>query len=141
MHDAIYHTTWADVLDCWCLAAEVHSHSSLKDFAKLKPDWAIIQSISKDLVKRYLLQEDFLYCQEDSEANCDARYENQALRKQHSFLYLEFVHAMNHGDIGPVLTLFPARIAIFTATGKHKYAAHMTQFKTNLDHVYPPQLR
>lgn len=48
---------------------------------------------------------------------------------------------MNHSNVGGILQLFPYWIAIFTATGKHKYAVHMTQFMTDLDHVYPPLLR
>jgi len=75
------------------------------------------------------------------ESERDVCFENQALWKQHSLLYLEFLHAMNHGDVGRMLHLFLYWIAIFTVTGKHKYVAHMTQFKTDLDHVYPPWLR
>ncbi len=47
---------------------------------------------------------------------------------------------MNYGDVGCVLELFPYYIAIFTATGKDKYATHMIKFYTDLNHVYPPHL-
>lgn len=48
---------------------------------------------------------------------------------------------MSHGDVGHILRLIPYWIAIFTATKKNKYAAHMTKFKTDLDHVYSAPLR
>ena len=60
---------------------------------------------------------------------------------QHGLLYLELSHAMNHGDVGRILRLFPYWIAIFKSTGKHKYAAHMIWFMTELDHVYSPELK
>lgn len=141
MHDTIHHTTWADVLDCWCLTAKDLSHVSLKDFAKSSPEWSVIKSISESLVKKYLPRHDFQDLRESLESERDMRFENQALRKQHGLLYLECSRAMNYGDVGRVLQLIPFWIAIFTATGKHKYAAHMAQFKTDLDHVYPPRLR
>lgn len=141
MHDAIHHATWADVLDCWHLAAKERHFTSLENFAKSEPDWNIIHIISEDLVWRYLPGRDFQDLQEDPDSERDLRFENQALQKQHSLLYLEFSRAMNYGDVGHILQLFPYWIAIFTATGKHKYAAHMTQFKTDLDHIYPPRLR
>jgi hypothetical protein len=50
MHDAIHHSTWADVLDCWCLAANDQGFTSLKAFATSKPDWDVICTISEDLV-------------------------------------------------------------------------------------------
>ena len=48
---------------------------------------------------------------------------------------------MNYGDVGRILRLLPYWIAIFKATGKSKYSAHMIRFMTDLDHVYPPRLR
>ncbi len=63
------------------------------------------------------------------------------LRNQHGLLYLELARAMNYGDMGRILQLFPYYIAIFTATGKEKYATHMIKFYTDLNHVYPPRLR
>ena len=141
MHDAIHHSTWADVLDCWRLAANEQGFASLEAFAASEPDWDVICTISEDLIRKYLPGRDFQDLREQPTSERDVCFENQALRKQHGLLYLEFSRAMNHGDVGHVLQLFPHWIAIFTKTGKHKYAAHMMHFMTDLDHVYPPRLR
>ena len=86
----------------------------------------------------YLPEPNFQDICEGPDSECDIQFKNQVLRKQHSLIYPEFSHAMNHGDVGRILQLFPYWIAIFTVMGKQKYAAHMTKFKTDLNHVYPP---
>jgi hypothetical protein len=48
---------------------------------------------------------------------------------------------MNQGDVGRVETLFPPWINLFRATGKHKYAVHMTTFLTDIHFVYPERLK
>ena len=48
---------------------------------------------------------------------------------------------MNTGDIGRVETCIVAWILIFKATGKYKYATHMTEFLMNVYFVYPDGLR
>ena len=92
------------------------------------------------MVKKYLPGKDFNKKREE-ETDRDMVFENTALRKQHSLLYLELSHSMNHRDVGRILRLLPYWIAIFKSTGKSKYSAHMIRFMTDLDHVYPPQLR
>ena len=141
MHDAIHHTVWANILDCWRIATHEQGFSSVADFAKSEPGWDVICHISDSMVTRYLPGHDFQDIQDGPVSERDLRFENQKLLKQHSLLYLVFSRAINFGDVGRILQLFPYWIAIFTATGKHKYAIHMIQFKTDLDHVYPPRLR
>ena len=141
MHDAIHHTIWADILDCWRIAADQQGFTSIAEFAKSEPGWDVICQISDLMVNRYLPGRDFQDIQDKPDSERDQRFENQSLLKQHGLLYLVFSRAINFGDVGWILQLFPYWIAIFTATGKHKYAAHMIQFKTDLDHVYPPRLR
>ena len=141
MHNTIHHTTWIDVIDCCRITANKHRFTSLVEFAKSNPTWQSIKQMSESIVCTYLPGHDFPSIQEGPSEAHDAHFENQALQKQHGLLYLEFLHAMNHGDVGCILRLFPYWIVIFTATKKHKYAAHMTQFKTDLDHVYPAQLK
>ena len=93
------------------------------------------------MVTKYLPGHDFQDNWERPNSERDQCFENQSLLKQHGLLYLIFSHAINHGDVGQILQLFLHWIAIFTAIKKHKYTTHMTQFITDLDHVYPPQLR
>jgi hypothetical protein len=95
--------------------------------------------LSEAMVKKYLPDKDF--DEKREETDHDMVFETTALRKQHSLLYLELSHSMNHGDVGRILRLLPHWIAIFKSTGKSKYSAHMIRFMTDLDHVYPPQLR
>jgi hypothetical protein len=72
---------------------------------------------------------------------CDEQNENVLLMHQYFLLYEEITYSMNQGDIGRLETLFPLWINIFRATGKHKYAAHMTNFMTDIHFVYPPKLK
>ena len=118
-----------------------HSFNSHVAFADSKPSWALIIELSEAMVKRYLPGKEFDEKREEPNTEHDMVFENVALCKQHGLLYLELSHAMNYGDVGRILRLLPYWIAIFKATGKNKYSAHMIRFITDLDHVYPPQLR
>jgi hypothetical protein len=141
MHDAIHHATWVDVLDCWRIESGLIGHRNLKDFAQSKPDWKTIEEMSNTIVRKYLPGADFADNRDLNDGDRDKVFENVALRKQHGLMYLELSHAMNHGDVGRILRLWPYWIAIFKSTGKFKYTAHMIRFITDLDHVYPPRLR
>jgi hypothetical protein len=63
------------------------------------------------------------------------------LLHKYLLLYEETSHAMNHGDIGLLETVFPPWIAIFKATGKHKYATHILKHLNNVHWRYPKDLR
>jgi hypothetical protein len=109
--------------------------------AESKPSWDSLVELLEVMVRKYLPSKDFDKRREDEETDHDMVFENTALCKQHCLLYLELSHLMNHGDIGRILQLLPYWIAIFKSMGKSKYSAHMIRFMTDLDHVYPPQLR
>ena len=141
LHDTIHHTTWIDVLNCWRIEANGCGFNSRVAFTDSKPSWALIIELSEAMVKRYLPSKDFDEKREELETKCNMVFENVALCKQHGLLYLELSHTMNYGDVGCILQLLPYWIAIFKAMGKSKYSVHMIRFMTDLDHVYPPQLR
>jgi hypothetical protein len=141
LHDSIHHTTWIDVLDCWRLEANSLHFGSRAAYAESKPSWDSLVKLSEAMVRKYLPGKDFDEKREEEKTVRDMVFENTALRKQHSLLYLDLSHSMNHGDVGRILRLLPYWIAIFKSTGKSKYSAHMIRFMTDLDHVYPPQLR
>ncbi|KAJ7589756.1 hypothetical protein C8J56DRAFT_1047909 [Mycena floridula] len=101
--------------------------------------WADVLDLCRVLQSRELLS--FSSQRERPDSQRDMVFKNHALRKQHGLLYLEMCHATNYGDVGCILRLFPYWIAIFHATGKTKYSAHMITFMTDLQHVYPPLLR
>ena len=69
------------------------------------------------------------------------QHENTLILNKYLLLYKELTHAMNSGDIGRTETCIVAWILVFKATGKHKYASHMTDFLMNLHFVYPEGLR
>lgn len=54
---------------------------------------------------------------------------------------MDLCHAMNAGDIERVEASFLPWVYIFRATGKHKYATHMTKFLINMNFNYPTSLR
>jgi len=62
--------------------------------------------LSEAMVKKYLPGKDFDKKREE-ETDRDMVFENTALRKQHSLLYLELSHLMNHGDVSQILQLLP----------------------------------
>lgn len=71
MHDAIHHSMWADVLDCWHLAANDQGFASLEAFAASEPDWDVICTISEDLIRKYLPGQDFQNLREQPASECD----------------------------------------------------------------------
>ncbi len=56
----------------------------------------------------------------------DQLFKNATLVLKYLALYEELSWAMNHGDIGRVERCLLPWIALFRATGKHKYATHLT---------------
>ncbi|KAG1839902.1 hypothetical protein DFJ58DRAFT_625000, partial [Suillus subalutaceus] len=67
----------------------------------------------------------------------DLQYKNSLFMNKLFLHYEELLYAMNQGDIGCVETCIIAWIPILKATGKHKYATHMTNFLLNVHYVYP----
>ncbi len=141
MHDSIHHIMWTDFLDIWCVEVKAkYGFDSLDAWADSAPTWKHIVKLSQDILKKHLPGDDFSDKQEEAASKRDQVFENLCLRNHHGLLYLELCRAMNYGDVGRILQLFPYFIAIFAATGKHKYAAHMTKFMKDLQ-CYPPYLR
>ncbi|KIL54169.1 hypothetical protein M378DRAFT_43798, partial [Amanita muscaria Koide BX008] len=62
----------------------------------------------------------------------DQLFENATLVLKYLALYEELSWAMNHGDIARVERCLLPWIALFKATGKHKYATHLTRFLTTV---------
>ncbi|KAG2353348.1 hypothetical protein BDR07DRAFT_1247609, partial [Suillus spraguei] len=70
----------------------------------------------------------------------DMQHKNALLLNKYFLLYKELSYSMNHGDIWHVETSIVVWIPIFKATGKHKYAMHMTNFLVNMHFVFPAGL-
>ncbi|KAG1906365.1 uncharacterized protein F5891DRAFT_1125670 [Suillus fuscotomentosus] len=127
MHQLVGHAGICWRLDCWrvYVKSKNPNYTSLDAFAASEPTINILQDIANELAKLYVAGRDLyqMCCQP-----CERRDE-------------ELSYAMNHGDIGRVETCIIPWIPILKATGKHKYATHMTNFLLNVHFVYPEGLR
>ncbi|KAJ6617197.1 hypothetical protein B0H10DRAFT_2164482 [Mycena sp. CBHHK59/15] len=146
MHEVIAHIGAALRLDAWRVEVLRRNPqwTSLQVFADSKPSFALITEISDYLASHYVAGAEDLNIFEVRQRPMqerDQQHENVLQMHQYFNLYEELSFAMNFGDIGRIETLFPTWIYIFKAVGKHKYAAHMLKFMTDLHFVYPPPLR
>lgn len=113
MHKVIHHTTWTDILECWTVEVkDQRGLESLQAFAESNPTWEEIVSLSETIIKKYLPYEYFGDECEKAKEDRDTVFENMCLHNQHGLLYLELARAMNYGDVGCILQLFPYYIAI-----------------------------
>jgi len=145
MHEVISHDGIALRLDAW--RTEAHKQNAqwdtLATFAKSEPGRQLVEEMADMLADKYVAggDIDIFDLRNQPAASRDYQHENILIMHQYFLLYEEISHAMNYGDVGQVETLFPPWIHIFLATGKHKYASHMTKFLTDVHFVYPERLR
>ena len=120
MHEAINQVGTALHLDAWRTETTKRNTawSSLEAFAASKPNKEYLTKMAEHLAIHYV-----------------GGYEANIL------LYDEISFSMNHGDIGQLETLFPPWVYLFRATEKHKYAAQMVTFMTDVHFVYPLGLK
>ncbi|KAG2125101.1 hypothetical protein DEU56DRAFT_744063, partial [Suillus clintonianus] len=144
MHDVIHHDLHASILECWRLEAQSRQPvewQTLEKFGKSEPGWDLLVEMSEAIVNKYVATSDKLgELRARPVSERDEEFENQCLRNRDQLLYVDLCQAMNAGDIGRVEASFLPWIYIFCATGKHKYAAQINKFSTNLRYVYPQDL-
>jgi hypothetical protein len=145
MHEVIQHSGIALRLDAWQTEAWLRNANwkSLDDFAASNPTMESIDKMANYMAAHYVAggDVDIFAVQSKAATERDEQNENVLLMHQYMLLYEEMTYALNKGDVGRVETLFPPWINMFRATGKHKYAAHMTNFLTDVHYVYPPKLK
>ncbi|KAF8152227.1 hypothetical protein B0H34DRAFT_821021 [Crassisporium funariophilum] len=146
MHQVILHTGICRRLECWRVLAQQQSKSAnstmtLDDFAASAPSLKVLEEMANKLAQQYVSDGRLAQLRRQPEEQRDQQYENALLINKFSLLYEEISYAMNFGDIGRVETCLVPWIFIFKATGKHKYAAHMTKFLSNIHFVYPAGLK
>ncbi|KAH9842506.1 uncharacterized protein C8Q71DRAFT_827213 [Rhodofomes roseus] len=147
MHEVVQHIGIILRLDAWRVEA---SHSSRQEqsletwAAEHKPGlaelWAVAQTLARDYVPGQRKGPRLFELRRQG-ARRDEQRENVLLLQELLLLYEQLSWAMNAGDIGRVEWVLPSWIAVFKATGKHKYANHMTKFFTDLHKIYPQKLR
>jgi hypothetical protein len=116
------------------------TYSSLEEFAASKPVLNDLIKMADELVQTYVANYKLQRIRRRPEKERDVQFENSLLMNKYFLLYKELSYAMNRGDIGRTETCIVAWIPILKATGKHKYATHMSNFLNNLHFVYPPGL-
>ncbi|KAJ6586746.1 hypothetical protein B0H10DRAFT_1925747 [Mycena sp. CBHHK59/15] len=146
MHEVIMHTGAALRLDAWRIEVLRRNPAwkSLDDFAASKPTYKLLVEISEYLASHYVAgAEDLSIYEVRAKPGTERDQQRENILQMHQYfcLYEEMSFSMNFGDIGRVETLFPPWIYIFKAIGKHKYAAHMVKFMTDVHFVYPAPLR
>lgn len=143
LHNIVLQDGIASRLDVWrvVVSKQDPAHNSLKAFASSKPSWSTIVAMSKQMPKDYVANGNFSARRRKPSEERDKVHENALLKNQYYLLYEELIYGMNNGDIGRVENCFIPWIFIFKATGKNKYAAHMTRFLLDLNYLFPESLR
>ncbi|KAA1479733.1 hypothetical protein DENSPDRAFT_789531 [Dentipellis sp. KUC8613] len=145
MHEVIRHVGVGLRLDAWRIAAGRRNRevTSLEELAGTEPTLDTLREMALDLCDNYVAgnEANIFEARLNPDAERDQQHENILLLHQIFLLYEELTYAMNAGDIGRVETVFQPWICIFKATGKHKYAAQMTRFLTDVHFRYPEGLR
>ncbi|KAH9917708.1 uncharacterized protein B0H18DRAFT_938256 [Fomitopsis serialis] len=146
MHEVVLHAGIVLRLDCWRTEARRQYSSknvkNLADFAAQKPTFAQLVAMAHGMVRKYVAGKDNLFAsRRRTTATRDQQYENITLMHQYFSLYEEFSWRANAGDIGGLEAVMISWIPLWKATGKHKYAAHMVKFLTDVHFVYPERLR
>ncbi|KZV63590.1 hypothetical protein PENSPDRAFT_691498 [Peniophora sp. CONT] len=142
MVEVIQHSGIALRLNCWELAAARRNPAwtSLDAFAASKPSLSDLKSMAEEIVRTYIASGDTDLYTMRKRLDADQQHTNTLILQQYLLLFEELSHAMNHGDVGRIETVFPLWIWIFAAVGKHKYASGMTRFLWNVHRVYPQDL-
>ncbi|KAJ3964773.1 hypothetical protein EV361DRAFT_976193 [Lentinula raphanica] len=135
MHNAIHHVVWTNILQCFTQEVKLqYRYESLSAFGESKPSWDQLVKLSEQVMSKYIPDTHFHQRTRKPDTEHDFVFENLAIRNRDGLIYLGFARAINYGDVGRILQLFPFLIATFAAVGKHK-------FLTDLNQRYPPALR
>lgn len=142
-HQLIGHAGICRRLDCWRahVAAMDPSHASLEAFAASEPTLDELKNTANEMALKYVANHKLLQMRRKPREQRDMQHENALLLNKYFLLYEELSYSMNRGDIGRVETCIVAWIPILKATGKHKYATHMTNFLINTHLVFPAGLK
>ncbi|OBZ72547.1 hypothetical protein A0H81_07974 [Grifola frondosa] len=145
LHEVIMHAGLALRLDSWRVEAQKRNRDikTLEDLANKRPTLEALEEIANRISQDHIAGEglDMFRLRNMPVSARDQQRENTVLLQQYLLLYERMTYAMNAGDIGMVEAEFPAWIALFKVTGKHKYATQMIRFLTDLHFVYPEKLR
>ncbi|KAF8121569.1 hypothetical protein EV363DRAFT_1457439 [Boletus edulis] len=145
MHLLISHAGICRCLDCWRVhvTKKKHDITSLDSFASSEPHFEDLVEMAEEISRTYVQvgSHQLERTRRKPVNEWDSQFENALLLNKYFLFYEELSYAINCGDIGRVETCIIGWIPILKATGKHKYATHMTNFLLNVHFVYPAGLR
>ncbi|KAF8415907.1 hypothetical protein L210DRAFT_962448 [Boletus edulis BED1] len=136
MHQLIGHAGVVRWLDCWRTY-----WTSVEAMAMSKPGLDDLQTLADEIALNYVTSHQLYGMRWKTPDERDMQSENALLLNKYFLLYEELSYAMNIGDVGWLETCIVSWIPILKASGKHKYATHMTNFLLNVHFVYPTRLR
>ncbi|KAG1837974.1 hypothetical protein DFJ58DRAFT_718802 [Suillus subalutaceus] len=143
MHQLITYSGICRCLDCWRVEVKKcdPTHVDLDAFVASEPLFEDLLAMSDVIAKGYVADDRLWRMRSKDVTQCDGEYENALLLNKYMLLYEELSFSMNIGDIGQVETCIVAWILLFMATGKHKYATHMSDSLCNIHFIYPDGLQ
>ncbi|KLO04346.1 hypothetical protein SCHPADRAFT_840734 [Schizopora paradoxa] len=141
LNESIIHIGRAERLGWWekIIEENVPGCKTLDEFAEREPSWDAIEKLAVSLAK-HVSSKRLREIRKKPDKKRDYQYENTLRRTQYFLLYEETAHSIRSGDVGRVETCLRKWIPIFKGVGKHKYAAMLLQFLTDVHFVYPPSL-
>jgi hypothetical protein len=115
----------------------------LEAFSESKPSLEDLKEIAAHLSRNYVSRNSLHVNRSRNiqRTGRDEQFENAIILNRYFLLYEEINYAMNAGDVGRVETCLRTWIFIFRATGKHKYAAHLTNYLIDVHYTFPMGLR
>ncbi|KAF8546024.1 hypothetical protein OG21DRAFT_1479726 [Imleria badia] len=128
MHQLITYSGICQWLNCWLKeVVKIDPRiQSLEAFAATEPTFAQLKEIADILAQNYIATHTVIKARRKPGSLCNMQHENVSILNKYLLLH----------DIRRVEMCIIAWILVFKATGKPKYANHMTEFLMNIHFVY-----
>lgn len=117
------------------------SCKDLKSLAEVKPTWSTLVELVEKVVTCNIAGAAFHHLRQNQETERDVVFENAQVKLHDFLLYVEFYHALTHGDIGRVEATLLDWAFMFKGVGKHKYATGLIETLAKLNFLYPERMR
>ena len=142
MHQVIMQSGICRRLDCWRVEVMQQKNMTLDEFAASHPSLDELKKLADCLALNYISGTRLARERNTEPTDLrDQQLENSLLLNRYCLLYEEFSYAMNTGDIGRVETCLASWILVFKAAKKHKYAAHISRYLSDVHFLYPAGLK
>jgi hypothetical protein len=136
-HNVVEHLLLATITDAWRLAVQKKHGIELSEW---KPTWDEVVELSRVVLREYVADNLYRVSNGTGRMVGDQVKDQLRLFNRDALLYMAARRASRHGDIRRVEDLLIPWVYIWSETGKHKYAAYVTRFLTNLNYAWPAKL-